>query len=145
MNPYILGGGGAIIAILGLLLYNSVQRTGELEAKLATQAQETQECADANETNNQTVTELEARIDALSALRRAEADERERILTERDETMARARALADELERVRDDEIETNEDCAALTGLRVDAFCPAIADQLRQRSRGPGGNGDTDG
>lgn len=145
MNPYILGGGGALICVLSIALWNTLQRTGELEAKLDNQVQETLECADANETNNETVTQLEAQIARLSELRRAEAAERERILTERDQELARARARADELERLRDDEIETNEDCAALTGLRVDAFCPATAGQLRERSRGPGGNGDTDG
>lgn len=144
MNAYVLGGGAFLIIIMGWQLKSSYERNGELEVKLATQAQQTQDCADANETNNQTVSALEEEIARLSDLRRAEADERERILTERDEAQARARARADELETLRDDEIDTNEDCAALTGLRLDAFCPATADQLRKRSRGSSSNGDAD-
>ena len=145
MNPYVLGGGAAVIAIMGFLLKNSYERNGELEVKLENQAQETQECADANLTNDETITELEARIAALSTLRASEAAEREAMLAEREQELLRARARADELERERENEIESNEDCAALTSLDVGQFCPATAGQLRQRSRGPGGNGDTDG
>jgi hypothetical protein len=47
MNPYVLGGGVALISILGLMLKGSLERNGELEAKLETQANETLECADA--------------------------------------------------------------------------------------------------
>jgi chromosome segregation ATPase len=145
MNPYILGGGAALIAILGLMLNSSVKRNGELEAKLEQQALETQECADANQTNDETITKLEASIAKLSDLRRSEAEERERVLAERERELLRARARADQLEEERENEQETNDDCAALTALDVGAFCPATAGQLRERSRGPGGNGDADG
>ena len=145
MNPYIIGGAAALIAILGLMLNSSVKRNGELEALLETQVLETQECADANQTNDETITKLEASIAKLSALRRSEAEERERVLAERERELLRARARADRLEEERENEQETNDDCAALTALDVGTFCPATARQLRERSRGPGGNGDTDG
>lgn len=142
MNPYIVGGGAAIIVVMGLLLKGSYERNGELEAKLDDQVQETNECVAANETNDETITQLESRIETLSTLRAAEAEERERVLTEREEELARARARADRLEREREDEIATNDDCAALMQLDLDSFCPATAHQLRQRSIGASGDGD---
>lgn len=145
MNPWVIGGGAAIIAILGLLLNSSIKRNGELEAKLETQANETRECADANVTNTTTITELEQRIESMIEERRVDTQRREEVLVEREQELLRARARADELERERDNEIETNQDCADLTSLNVGLFCPATAGQLRERSRGPGGHGDTDG
>lgn len=140
MNPYILGGGVAIIAIMGLLLKNSYERNGELEAKLETQANETLECTDANDTNQDTITELEAKVADLTALRADEAAARELVLVERSQQLAAALARAAELEQERLEEVFENEDCRDLSELRVDVFCPATAGQLRQRSRGPGSN-----
>lgn len=145
MNPWVVGGGLAAIAILGLLLKSSYERNGELEAKLETQAAETQECADANATNSTTITELETRIADMIEERRVDTERREQVLVEREQELLRARARADELERERDDEIAENQDCADLTSLNVGLFCPATAGQLRERSRGPGSHGDTDG
>ena len=145
MNPYILGGGAAIIFVMGLLLKNSYERTGELEVKLETQAAETQECADANETTMTTITELTAEIESMVEERRVDTERRERVLVEREQELLRANARAAELERERENEITENEDCAALASLDVSQFCPATAEQLRKRSRGEGGDGDTDG
>lgn len=145
MNPYVLGGGALVIIVMGVLLKNSYERTGELEAKLETQAAETIEAADANDTCNATVTTLEERIETMVEERRVDTERREQVLVEREQELLRARARADQLEEERQDEIATNQDCADLTSLRVDLFCPATAGQLRERSRGSGGDGDTDG
>lgn len=145
MNPYILGGGAVVLIIMGVLLKNSYERNGELEAKLETQAAETQECADANTTNSTTITELEKTIAELIERRRIDAEHRERILTEREQELLRANARAAELEREREDEIASNQNCKDLTELSVPFFCPATGEQLRERSRGPGSHGDTDG
>ena len=145
MNPYILGGGAAIIAVLGLMLKGALERNGELEVKLDRQASETLECVDANSSNADTITALESRIATMVEERRADAAERERILTEREQELLRARAEADRLREIRDDEQADNQDCAELAALDVHRFCPNTADQLRQRSRGESNNEDTDG
>jgi hypothetical protein len=144
MNPYVLGGGAAIIVVLGLMLKGSLERNGELEAKLETQANETLECADANTSNVDTITVLEGLLPAMVEERRTDAVERERILTEREQELLAARAEADRLRELRDDEQNENQDCADLLSLDVGRFCPTAAGQLRQRSRGEGSNGDTD-
>lgn len=145
MNPWVLGGGAAVIVVLGFLLKGSYERNGELEAKLETQAQETREAADANDTNLETIGRLEARIATMVAQRAADAEKRERLLDEREQELLRARARADELEREREDEQNENQDCADLASLSVELFCPATGQQLRERSRGSSGDGDADG
>lgn len=145
MNPYILGGGAAVIVVMGVLLKNSYEANGELEAKLETQAAETLECSDANTTNQETITTLEGRIATMIEERRVDTERREQVLVEREQELLRARARADRLEEERENEINTNPDCADLTSLSLDMFCPDTAHQLRQRSIGAGGDGDTDG
>lgn len=145
MNPYITGGLALVIIIMGWQLKSSITRNGELEAKLETQAEQTQEAVDANGTNQTTITTLTERIDKMVEDRRVDTERREEVLVEREREMLRLRARADDLERERDDEIETNPDCADLTSLRPDQFCPNTAVQLRQRSLGIGGDGDGDG
>lgn len=144
MNPYVLGGGVVIIAIMGFLLKGAYERNGELEAKLETQAEQTREAADANDTNMTTITTLEERIETMIEERRVDTVRREEILEKRNADLLRARAEADRLRGEREDEIDSNSNCADLNSLDVSAFCPATAGQLRERSRGPGGNGDTD-
>ena len=145
MNPYVIGGGLAVVAVLGFLLKNSYEKNGELAAKLATQANETLECTDANTTNQDTITSLETQIADMIEERRVDTERREQVLVEREAELARARARADQLEQERENEQETNQDCADLTSLSLDFFCPATAHQLRQRSIGAGGDGDPDG
>lgn len=144
MNPYMIGGVALLIAIMGWQLKSSITRNGELEAKLETQAAETLECADANATNQTTVTTLEERISIMIDERRVDTVRREQILDERDQALLRARAAADQLQRERDDEISENPECADLASLSIDFFCPATGASLRERSRGPSSNGDTD-
>lgn len=144
MNPYLIGGSVALIVLLGWLLKGSYERAGELEAKLATQALEAEEAANANLTNQTTITRLQSRIEELVAQRRADAAERERLLLERDDTLRRLRIENDRLREEREDEITENEDCAELSALRVSDFCPAAGQQLRLRSGSPGSHGDQD-
>jgi glycyl-tRNA synthetase beta subunit len=144
MNPYVIGGVALIIAIMGWQLKSSITRNGELTAKLEAQASETIEAADANATNQATITGLEARIKDMIEDRRIDAELRERVLDEREQELIAANARADQLQDERDDEIDTNPDCADLASLSLDMFCPAAAHQLRERSVSEGRNGDTD-
>lgn len=145
MNPYVIGGGLALFAIMGVLLKGSYERNGELEAKLKTQAGETLECAAANESNDAAITLLETQLRDMIKGRAADAAAREAVLVRRSQELAEARALADRLERERDDEINTNPECKDIMALSFDAACPATAHQLRQRSIGISGDGDPDG
>jgi hypothetical protein len=144
MNPYVIGGGVAIIAVMGFLLKGAYERNGELEVKLKVQAEQTVEAVDANATNMGTIRRLEKRINTMIESRRVDTVARERLLVEREADLLTARAENDILREAREDEQDENADCKDLSGLRVDFFCPATADQLRQRSRGPGSNGDAD-
>ena len=136
---------GIILVVLGVQLKSALKRVGELETKLEQQVKETEECVSANGTNQDTITLLETQLADMVKQRRAEAAERERVLTEREQELEAARARADRLEREREDEIATNDDCAALMQLDLDSFCPATAHQLRQRSIGASGDRDPDG
>ena len=144
MNPYVLGGGVLALAVMGFLLKGAYERNGELEVKLKVQAEQTVEAVDANSTNIITIRRLEKRIDTMIDSRRVDTLERERLLVEREADLLAARAENDILREAREDEQDESADCKDLAGLRVDFFCPATADQLRQRSRGPGSNGDAD-
>lgn len=142
MNPYITGGMALVIIILGWQLKASVTRNGELAAKLENQVSETQECADANVTTVGTVTALESRIATMIEERRVDTAIREEVLDERSQELLRANAVADQLRQERDHEIDDKPDCADLASLSVSFFCPDTGEQLRERSRGPGSNGD---
>jgi len=144
MNPYLIGGAVLTIAIMGFLLKGAYERTGELEAKLETQVEQTQEAADANNTNMVTIKTLTERIAIMVEARRVDTERREQVLVEREADLLRARAENDRLRGEREDEQNENPDCADLASLRVDLFCPATAGQLHERSRSPGGHGDRD-
>jgi hypothetical protein len=144
MNPYIIGGVGLLIVVMGWQLKSSITRNGELTAKLEMQAGETLECVSANVTNATTITDLEGRMSTMVEERRIESERREQVLIDRSKELAAANIRAAELERIRDNEQAQNEDCADLTALSLDRFCPATAHQLRQRSIGEGSDGDPD-
>lgn len=135
----------AIFVLMAWMLHSKTERIGELEAKLDMQAQETREAADANDTNIETIATLKVALSELEATRAAEAAEREAMLVRRSQELSRALAEADELRRIREDEQDENQSCADLVALDVGTFCPAAANQLRERSRGPGSHGDGDG
>lgn len=142
MNPYVLGGAALVIIVMGWQLKSSITRNGELSAKLETQVSETLECTDANATNLTTISNIREQIVKMVEQRRVDTERREQVLVEREQELLRARARADDLEREREDEIANNQNCAELASLDVGFFCPAIGEQLRERSRGAGGNGD---
>lgn len=131
-----------IIILLSWQLKSALERKGELTAKLETQASETLECTDANETSFTTITQLEKALEDITADRAADAASREAVLVERDRELSAARAENEVLRGEREDEADTNIDCADLRSLSVGLFCPVAGDQLRERSRGPGGNED---
>jgi len=143
MNPYLIGGTAILVIILSVLLKNSYERTGELEALLKTQAAETIECADANDSSLTTIAQLESTINRMVEDRRVDAERREQILVERERELAAAIQRADLLEEERNDEINQNPDCADLASLSVDFFCPTTGSILRERSRSQGGHRDT--
>jgi hypothetical protein len=145
LNPYIVGGVALVIAIMGWQLKSSITRNGELTVKLEVQASETLECSVANESNNTVITTLEKRVTDMVNERRIDTERREQVLVEREDELIIARARATRLEREREDEMDTNPDCADLTSLSLDMFCPDTAFQLRQRSIGESGDRDTDG
>jgi hypothetical protein len=144
MNPYLIGGAVLTIAVMGFLLKGSYERNGELEAKLKTQAEQTLEAANANDSNIVTIRELRTEIETMIEERRVDTERREQVLVEREQELLRARARADDLEREREDEITNNQNCAELAALDVGFFCPTVGEQLRERSRGPGSNQDGD-
>ena len=140
MNPYVIGVVALIIVVMGWQLKSSISRNGELEAKLDTQVTETLECVDANKTNLTTVTALESRISVMVEERRVDTARREKVLDERDQELSAAKAEAQKLQDERDDAFNENPDCTDLASLRVDFFCPAVSDELRQRSTSQGSN-----
>jgi hypothetical protein len=143
-NPYIIGGVSILVALMAWRLFAAHERIGELEAKLEVQAAETLEATNANDSNQLTIEGLTERIDIMVEQRRVDAEERERILVERDEIVMRLRMESDRLREERQDEIMENTDCAELSALRVSDFCPSTGRQLRLRSGGQGGDRDTD-
>jgi len=136
MNPYVIGGVVLVFGVMAWQLKASVTKNGELEAKLETQAQATQTCADANESSVAAIGTLRAEIERIASLRAAEAAERESLLVERDRELTAARNRAAELERERRNEIESNAMCAEVMAIHVDDACPASINQLRQRAFG---------
>lgn len=145
LNQYLTIGAAIAIVVLGALLKSSYERNGELEASLKMQTDETLECAEANSTNQESLTTLESRIAAMIEERRVDTERREQVLVERSRELAAATARADRLEQEREDEQNENPDCADLSSLSLDMFCPATAHQLRQRTTGAGSDGDADG
>lgn len=147
MNPYVIGGSILLIILLSWQLKSSIERNGELTAKLETQAAATLEATDANDTNMVTIQTLRDRIVVMIEERRVDTERREKVLVERDKELSEARAENELLRGEREDEADTNIECADLRSISVDLFCPVAGEQLRERSRGPGGDqdGDSDG
>lgn len=140
---FVVGGIGILlIAILGWRLLAAHERIGDLKTKLATQVEATEEAADANDSNIKTINELRAEIDSMIEQRKADAEQREAVIRERERELEAARALARRLQIERDDETETNLQCAEYNKLVMADFCPAAARQLRERSSGTGSDQD---
>jgi len=143
MNPYIIGGGVLVIAIMGFLLKSSYERNGELEAELRNANVATEEAADANVTNIETITTMEATIKTMVEERRVDTVRREKVLDEREQELVQARAVAAKLRKEREEAFNENPDCADLASLNVEFFCPIVGTGLRDR--GSNQSGDEDG
>lgn len=133
MNPYVIGGGVVIISIMGFLLKNSYERNGELEAELRNANAATEEAADANVTNIETITTMEATIKTMVEERRVDTVRREKVLDDREQELAQARAVAAKLRKEREEAFNENPDCADLASLSVEFFCPLVGKELTER------------
>ena len=138
MNLGVTIGGYVIAGILGLLLLSSTTRNGELETKLGAQAQETREAADANVSNLLAIVKLEGKNRDLIAARKADAERSEIEIGLREMAIIVARKVAVEERRKRLEMLKSTENCDLYASLVVADACPAIAMELRERSRGPG-------
>lgn len=129
--------GYVIAGILGLILLSAHTRIGELETKLDVQAQETREAADANDSNLLTIAKLKAKNRDLIAARKADVERSEQEIILREMAITMARRVAVEERRRRLEMLKSTENCDSYASLVVADACPAIAMELRDRSRGP--------
>lgn len=134
--------GYLLAAILGWRLLSAHERNGELEAKLEAQAGETRECADTNKSNLTALAEVRDAHNACLDGRRADADRREAELEARGAAMLAAQGEAERLRRERDELIRQDPTCEAHSRQVLADSCPAIAERLRERSRGSRSNPD---
>jgi len=138
MNLYAIGGAVVVIAILGFLLKGSYERNGELKAELSIANAATNEAADANDTNQITITELRAKITTMTEERRVDTVKREKVLDERERELVAARTEAAKLRKERNEAFNENPDCVDLASLSVEFFCPAAGGELRSRASSQG-------
>jgi len=143
-NPWLIGGVAIVIFLLSWQLRSALKENGALEAKLVTANEETNEAADANDTNQVAITKLEARITTMIEERRVDTVKRERVLDERDQELAAARAESVKLKKEREEAFNENPDCIDLASLDVGLFCPLVGDELRQRGTHQSSDGDQD-
>jgi len=136
---WIAGGvAGALLVVQTVRLGNAHERVGELEVKLQTQVEQTEEAVAANLTNMQTILLLETTVSDMIIQRLADAEERELELANRDREVDLALQLAEEDRRERLELFNATQSCDELANMRVDLACPAIADGLRERSKAGG-------
>lgn len=144
----IAGGAAAfamvLVGIQTWRLGNSQEEIGELKAKIFHQVAQTQQAVGVNVTLNTQLDGLATRIADMVEARRLEREEQDRVLAARDEDLAAAVDEARRLEGERDVIFRSTLSCAELGSTRVDLACPAIADQLRQRTHGGSGDRDPD-
>lgn len=150
MSPTLIAGGVALgaFALVGLQTWrlgNAHEELGAVTAVLEVQKEETQQAVNVNVANNLQIDQLVASISDMLEDRRLDELERDRVLAVRDEDLATARSLARRLEGERDAIFRDDMDCAAMGAIRVDATCPLIAHQLRERTGGPRGDRSADG
>lgn len=142
MNPYLIGGVALVILILGWQLRSALKENGALEAKLITANEATTQAANANDTNQETITTLEDRIVTMVEERRVDAVERDRVMDERDQELAIAQAAAVKLRKEREEAFNENPDCTDLASLSIEFFCPLVGSELRERASNQSSNGD---
>ena len=138
MNLGVTIGGYVIAGILGLLLLSSTTRNGELETKLGVAVEETREAADANDSNQLTIAELEVKNQELVAARKADAERSEIEIGLRDIAIIVSQGVAEQERRKRLEILKSTENCDTYASMVAADICPAFALELRERSRTPG-------
>jgi hypothetical protein len=141
----LLGMALILIAAQYYLLQRANEKVGRLKALQREQVAQTQLAADANETCIATVSELEASLAALAEARRLDREKADAVIADREERLSRAARRAAEERRARRELWNSTQSCTGLAALRVDLACSPVAERLRERSAGPGGDGDPDG
>jgi hypothetical protein len=134
----------ALAAVVAMFFFNRWMAARDeiavLGASLEAQKSAIKEAVDANQSNQVTITDLQKRLNELVSQRKTDAEEREKVLSQRDQELAAMRASA-AAERRRNRELfRSTASCEGLAELRIDLACPAIADRLRERSAGQGGH-----
>jgi biopolymer transport protein ExbB/TolQ len=130
-----------LVVIVGALgvqtwrLGNAKERIELLSAKLLNQTNETLEAVDASNSKDAQLKDLRGRLATLTASRAADREERDRLLTARDNELAQARRSAEEARRERSEIWLSTAACSELASLRISTYCPDMANRLRLRSR----------
>ena len=150
MSPTLIAGAVAaaafvLVGVQTFRLGNAQEAIGALEVKVSFQVAQTEEAVGVNVKLNGNIDELAGKIAAMIEGRRLEREERDRLLAVRDEDLAAAREAARRLEGERDALFRDDLGCAEMGAIRIDAVCPLIAIQLRQRADQGSGDGGTDG
>lgn len=140
-----LGAGLALVAVQYYLLQSANEEIGRLKALQREQAAQTELAADANQMCVATVDELEASLAALVEARRLDREKADAVIADREERLSRAARRAAEERRARRELWNSTQSCAGLAALRVDLACSPVAERLRERSAGQGGDRDPDG
>jgi len=117
-------------------LKNSQQEVGEQKALVDVAKQATQEAADANASNQDTIKRLQAQIETMIAQRKLDAEQRDAEIAKRDAAIVAARQETDRFKRKISNAFKSSADCTNLQGVRIDAVCPDVAVGLRERTSG---------
>ena len=146
-GPYLFLGVSAVAVVLLSTLWvqtvrldSAHKRIGALETKLQAQVDATHAAADANEICVAEVKALTQQIAEMVESRRVERIKWDRLLAERETIITEAQNEADRQRQARRDLWRQTQSCEGLQTLVVDTACAPIADRLRERSRGAGGD-----
>lgn len=135
----------AALALAGFFCWRwlaGIEERGRIEASLDAAVK-------ANDTNQDTITELERRIRVMVEERTMDAQEREAAMAKRDRELAAAVRAADRARRERDALFRSTPGCEELARLDIAGACPGIGSRLQDLSRrhrdedrgDPGGGG----
>lgn len=138
VRPLVCIGGYVLFIAAALLawylLSNAHEEIGRLEADIRTQQQETREAKDSNDMLVSTVDTLESANERLVSQRKADAEQRESELAERNRQLLAANNLAAEERRKRNELMHRTPDCDELAKTVVSSACPDMAGELRRRT-----------
>jgi chromosome segregation ATPase len=130
--------GYAVALAMVIAWLGARDRISELETKLASQVEETQEAADANATNLVTIETLTTANKSLVDERRAFEARTMAEIEKRTQVALAAQTEADKLRRERDAIIRGDARCKARGESVLADVCPDIAERLRIRAENPG-------